>query len=55
METGRKIDEIIRIIDSMQARAEHGNHIVTPENWQPVSAFAPLRFLNTSGGQRRER
>jgi len=35
METGRNIDEIIRIIDSMQARAEYGNHIVTPVNWKP--------------------
>lgn len=37
METGRSIDEIIRVIDSLQARAEHGHHIVTPANWQPVS------------------
>lgn len=37
METGRSIDEIIRVIDSLQACDEHGHHIVTPANWQPVS------------------
>jgi alkyl hydroperoxide reductase subunit AhpC len=37
METGRNIDEIIRMIDSLQARADHGHRIVTPANWQPVS------------------
>jgi len=37
METGRNIDEIIRMIDSLQARADHGHRIVTPANWQAVS------------------
>jgi alkyl hydroperoxide reductase subunit AhpC len=37
METGRNIDEIIRIIDSLQARDDHGEHIVTKAGWKPVS------------------
>jgi alkyl hydroperoxide reductase subunit AhpC len=37
METGRNIDEIIRMIDSLQARFDHGHRIVAPANWQPVS------------------
>jgi alkyl hydroperoxide reductase subunit AhpC len=40
METGRSIIEIIRVIDSLQARAEHGPNIVTPANWQPVSTLS---------------
>jgi len=35
MGTGRNIDEIIRVIDSLQTCDEH--QIATPANWEPVS------------------
>src|SRR5438128_11045738 len=51
MTTGRKFDEVLRVIDSLQLTAKH--RVATPVNWKPVEAVVLAGSVSNDEAKRR--